>query len=123
MSKSKIDRFILKKSWVDLWKNAVFYGLGALFIYWLSSTVRVVAIVLFAIFALIAIFEGVRMLNVVVTDMISIPAVAFAPNESEKGKYIFFALGATLFQLLNTALLLSLSYLLLKRLFPDFLNI
>lgn len=123
MSERKIDEFIFKKSWVDLWKNAVFYGLGALFIYWLSSIVRVVAIVLFAIFALIAIFEGVRMLIVVVTDMISIPAVAFAPNESEKGKYVFYALGATLFQLVNTALLLFLSYFLLNRLFPNLINL
>jgi len=68
-------------------KNILFFGAGAAPIYWLSDKIGIVAKILFAIFALIAIFEGVRMLFVVITDLITVPVMIFINDNGDTEIY------------------------------------
>ena len=59
------------------------------------------------------------MLLVVVTTLVAVPAI-FGTNLPEKGTYIYYSVGAAVFQLMDAGFLLFLSYMLISRLFPNF---
>jgi hypothetical protein len=116
------DRMVFIISWKEFWRNIIFYGGGVGVVIGLSKISETLGIILFFIYLLIVVGDGLRILFAVVLGLITlIPSLAWTFKKEMKISSLLYSWMATILQAIQVCIMLVYAFIIRNNVYPEFL--